>query len=404
MKKTKITTLGLMAGLFTAAPGVAVARATIPVQAHVTERGAPLDRDVRLEVRLYATPRDGEPLFAETQRLRARDGYLGFSVGAVEALDLVEHTREGALWLAVSIDGQPEMVPRIRLGTMPFAARADLAQDAAHLGGRAPDDFAAARHLHSVRDLSDLPEGWLDGDDVLSEETVGRYARRVCYDTPEELTAELDGRYLSGGVATHRALFADGLLDGRDADDLVTFAAAARRFVRPNATTVGDLEITGEFRWSSPRVRSRFVPAASFSVDAAAGSAARAARVASRLVLDPATAPGTVSLFAPISLPAGAIVDEVSCSAHDGDPGASLDLDVALEARPLAAPEGVKLLGVTLATNDDPGVVQRAQVATRATVRADHAYYLTGTVRWTGAHPDVAFLGCAVRLRQVGPE
>lgn len=404
--ETKMYGTAWLAGLATwGATAVAAATpvATIPVEARVTQDGLPIEGTMNLEVRLYTEPRAGRPIYAEGQNVEAHDGRLSFSVGDAVALDLVELTRSGELWMALAVDGHDEMTPRIRFGTVPFAARAGAAGDAARLGGKAPDAYASASHRHSLHDLTGVPESWLDGDDVRSEFEIRRFARLSCYDTPEELTEVLDARYAAIDADPYRGLFREGRLDGQDADDLLTVRQAANRFLQPHVPLAGDVVTTGDFRWATARSRTVVVPGASFVVAVEPDSGVAVQRRASALGLRPGGAGGELEVFAPIRLPVGASLETVACSAADESGAADLAFDLRLGARRLTDVQGSELAQLTLVTQTTSGTVQVAQAGLQSVVRADHEYYMTGTLRSDVPSTEVRFLGCAVTLRQAGP-
>ncbi len=141
----KLKSLLVVAVLVTVAlPATAVAEVPgyFPVQAFLTDsEGIPLDGAVDLDFTIYDAETDGEVVFTESHRLRAEAGAFTAYLGENNELDLSIFSTYDQLFLGVSVDGGPELEPRQRLATVPYAAHAQSAANAATLDGRDPTDF-----------------------------------------------------------------------------------------------------------------------------------------------------------------------------------------------------------------------------------------------------------------------
>ncbi len=123
-------TLALL-GAFLAPP----AWAQVPAEMHQegllqAANGIPLEGPVDLRFRLYQNAAGGAALWTEDHRgVEVFDGYYSVLLGSQRALDptLVAQAR----FLTVAVDGGAELLPRVRLASVPFAL---LAQDV--IGGK----------------------------------------------------------------------------------------------------------------------------------------------------------------------------------------------------------------------------------------------------------------------------
>jgi len=90
------------------------------------------------------------------------DGEISLNLGDIEALDYSDV--ESAVFLEIVVNG--ESLDKIKLGSVPFAFHSDTSMVA-----------------HSVTDL------------LANQQEIENYAEDVCFDTVDELRAELDGVY-----------------------------------------------------------------------------------------------------------------------------------------------------------------------------------------------------------------
>lgn len=122
------------------APAIAAAAATTPqlilYQGRLTdEGGAPRNGPVNLIMSLYPEPAGGSPLWNEAHAgVPLTDGIFNVLLGSVNAFPFnAFNTAER--YLALSVDGQPEMIPRLRLVSVPYAFESE------RVGGKRASDF-----------------------------------------------------------------------------------------------------------------------------------------------------------------------------------------------------------------------------------------------------------------------
>jgi hypothetical protein len=98
----------------------------------------PLDGPVDLTFSLYAAGAGGAPAWTETHRnVVLFEGYYGVELGSINALDpALLLTNQ---FLAVSVDGGAQLVPRVKFASVPFALMAaNLAPGGGGECGRRP--------------------------------------------------------------------------------------------------------------------------------------------------------------------------------------------------------------------------------------------------------------------------
>jgi hypothetical protein len=117
----------------------------IPLQGFLTDpEGTPIDRSVRLDLRLLTAPSAGEALFSETHaNVTVADGYFTIYLGDEASLDLSRFRDHQEVWLEMLIDGSEIITPRTRLGSVPFAGFATFCGDAATVGGKTAAEISA---------------------------------------------------------------------------------------------------------------------------------------------------------------------------------------------------------------------------------------------------------------------
>lgn len=163
-----------------AASASAQAPARMPMQGvlHNLE-GEPVTGAVTIQFALYTDEFDGEALWRESQRVVVESGLFTAFLGDEVALDLGIFALQPQVWVGVTVDDDSEM-PRVPLATVPWAAWANAAGDAATLNGfdattllssaqSAAADDAAARyaplgHLQPWSTITDVPSEIADGD------------------------------------------------------------------------------------------------------------------------------------------------------------------------------------------------------------------------------------------------
>jgi hypothetical protein len=135
---TLLATAALSLPAFAAAPDL------VPVQGVLaTASGEAVTGSKRVTLALYSSESSGTPLYEETQQVDFVKGLFSLELGAAEALDLASLAREEGLYLGITIAGDDELSPRLRIGTVPYAAYANAAGDADKLAGKSLDEVVA---------------------------------------------------------------------------------------------------------------------------------------------------------------------------------------------------------------------------------------------------------------------
>jgi hypothetical protein len=162
--RTLIRTLIAASLLLGTAAASAQAPPIIPLQGYVTDsEGAALSGPASVDVSFHDAAVDGETLFEESLVVVVVDGFFSAEVGLTEVLDLALFRDNSEVWVEVAIDGDV-LEPRLAFGTVPYAAWADHAGDAATVGGMTAEELSATEWSG----IEGVPDDLLDGDDVLS--------------------------------------------------------------------------------------------------------------------------------------------------------------------------------------------------------------------------------------------
>jgi len=165
---------------------------------------------------LYGVDSGGSPLWTETRDVSVKGGLFSVRLGEVTALPAIFDGR--ALWLGVTVGGDPQATPRLPVAFVAYALYANSAGAAANadrLGGQPPSSYAAAGHTH---DAGAITTGSLAYDrfnaygDLVNDGKIGAAADMV-----------------AAGLHTHTgADIVDGSIKAVDlADDSVTSAKIA---------------------------------------------------------------------------------------------------------------------------------------------------------------------------------
>jgi hypothetical protein len=111
--------------------GIATAQTApgqLPMQGFLTDAaGAPVDQELTMVFSLYTTDTGGAALYTETQTVRVESGFFSAEVGSVTPLDLALFRDNGTVFVGIQAGADPEMSPRIQLGSVPYAAFAQFA-------------------------------------------------------------------------------------------------------------------------------------------------------------------------------------------------------------------------------------------------------------------------------------
>lgn len=92
--------------------------------------GQAVNGTLPMTFKLYTVPSSGNPIWTEARSganaVPVNNGLFNVLLGSVTPIDLNLLSQD--LWLGISINGDAEMTPREKLGTVPFAAMAGMAQ------------------------------------------------------------------------------------------------------------------------------------------------------------------------------------------------------------------------------------------------------------------------------------
>ena len=127
---------------------------------------------------IYDVESLGSPLWTESRSVSVTGGLFSTLLGDILATPPLLPIFDGrALWLGVTVLGDPEAAPRMRLAYAPYALHAENAAEAGNaglLGGQPPSAFAVAGHTHTgatIVDgsvaLADLAAGSVDGSKIV---------------------------------------------------------------------------------------------------------------------------------------------------------------------------------------------------------------------------------------------
>lgn len=121
----------------------------LPIQGRLLDSvGDPIDGNRTVNFAIYGASTGGSAVYTESQEIGFTGGNFAAYLGDVVTLDPGLFESAPALWLGITIQGDSEMEPRVRLGSAPTAAFSHMCGDAATLGGLAASDFAPKVHSH----------------------------------------------------------------------------------------------------------------------------------------------------------------------------------------------------------------------------------------------------------------
>jgi hypothetical protein len=110
--------------------------ALVPLHGVLSDaQGQPARGELQIVFSVYADAKGGTPLYSETHSVKTQDGRFSVMLGDHKPLDpglFAEHTD---LFLGVRVEQDDEATPRMQLGSVPFAAAAGFAHEAATLTG-----------------------------------------------------------------------------------------------------------------------------------------------------------------------------------------------------------------------------------------------------------------------------
>ena len=147
--------LALAVGLSAPSAAHADVPAALSFAGSLSTSAGGLSGPVTLTFSMYADAESLDPaalLWSETLDLVSNDGAFVAMLGADPSnpfpADLLDHP---ALFLGVQVEDDPEMAPRLGVGSVPYAVRS---ADAGQLGGQPPSAFAAATHGHAMGEIA----------------------------------------------------------------------------------------------------------------------------------------------------------------------------------------------------------------------------------------------------------
>jgi len=125
--------IGLLIGLVTAGPGLSDTPNLISYQGRLTNpSGSPLDGSYSLTFRIYNAAAGGSVLWDETHSsVPVVGGLFSVMLGSVDSDLRQSHFADTGRYLGISVSGGPELTPRTRFVSMPYAYRAATVDSAA---------------------------------------------------------------------------------------------------------------------------------------------------------------------------------------------------------------------------------------------------------------------------------
>jgi hypothetical protein len=117
------------AGAFPAAAPAGTSTGTIAYQGRLADAaGTPLSSTYLMIFRLYSSATGGAPLWEEQwigpNSVQVSDGLFNVMLGSLTPIPQNTITGNGSLWLGITIGTDDEMLPRVQLGTVPYAVQA----------------------------------------------------------------------------------------------------------------------------------------------------------------------------------------------------------------------------------------------------------------------------------------
>ncbi|TXD34142.1 hypothetical protein FRC98_19080 [Lujinxingia vulgaris] len=160
-----------------------------PVQGYLTDAdGEPIDGELDIRFRLYdASETD---VFTELATVTIDNGAFTHYVGSVETLDAELFAQYTELSLGIKVGTDSEMSPRMALGSVPYAARANsaaVADVAAELDGFNPLDFVPRDEAASIT-AGMLAADSVDLDAIDGAQPIYRVTNGYCDARPGTLS------------------------------------------------------------------------------------------------------------------------------------------------------------------------------------------------------------------------
>ena len=184
--------------------------------------GVPTSGSVNVTFNLYTEESEGESIWTQTMPVTFEAGYYSVVLGPGTPELSVEIFDGSDLYLGVTLEGQAEFLPRMKLASVPYAFRADAVEgEIKAVGGLVVDGVEVINDQQqwagtniSFNDLEDVPSEWADGDDLGLEGsgTNGTLAQFTESGMGDSVIVESDGKigigtddpqstfHVSGGV------------------------------------------------------------------------------------------------------------------------------------------------------------------------------------------------------------
>ncbi|MGM0556328.1 MAG: hypothetical protein ACQEVA_08100 [Myxococcota bacterium] len=168
--------------------------AEVPIQAFLADdNGVPVDGTVTVRFGIYDDAVGGNELHNEEVTLDADAG--AFTAYITPDLSIFQDNQE--LYLGLAVDGGSEMSPRLQMATVPYAAVAGTAADAATLDGMSSSDFAPSDYQPDWSEVENKPAG-LDASCASDEILKWDGSAWACAADENATYAAGDGLSLSG--------------------------------------------------------------------------------------------------------------------------------------------------------------------------------------------------------------
>lgn len=131
--------LSSVVSLLVASSALAQVPSRLPVSARLHDNGAPLSGSQQLTFRLFEAATGGTAQWEESQTVTfAADGFAAFELGATVALSL--SVLDGRPLFLEVVHRSTALAPRLAIGSVPYARRAEVAFEAGRLGSLTATD------------------------------------------------------------------------------------------------------------------------------------------------------------------------------------------------------------------------------------------------------------------------
>lgn len=139
-------------GAFPAATPTGTSTGTIAYQGRLADAaGTPLTSTYPIIFRLYSSASGGVPLWEEQwtgpNSVQVSDGLFNVMLGSLTPIPQNTITGNGSLWLGITIGTDDEMMPRVQLGTVPYAVQALTVPDSSVTSAKIADGAVSTADL-----------------------------------------------------------------------------------------------------------------------------------------------------------------------------------------------------------------------------------------------------------------